>query len=156
MPTHHDRWRDAHGTPVRHECRIEQIPTTPPTRRGTDPAAINHANVHGGVTMYLPTRTLDWLAHRPRDHDLVHSVWDKLAELEQAGQQPGPIDALRRILTNHQPSPAGHCRTCRRWAWRHRPFPCIVWHQVRGELLGLFAAAGRQPDKGAVGTAATP
>jgi hypothetical protein len=28
-----------------------------------------------------------------------------------------------------------------RWTW-HRRFPCIVWHQVRGELLGLFASDG--------------
>lgn len=136
MPTDHDRWHDAHGTPIRHECWIEQLPMT-------------------DVTMNLPTRTLDWLAHRPRDHNLVHSVWDRLAELEQAGQETGPIDALRRILTDHQPSPAGRCRTCRRWAWRHRPFPCIVWHQVRGDLFGLFAA-GRPPDKGAAGTGYFP
>jgi hypothetical protein len=28
-------------------------------------------------------------------------------------------------------------------AWRRRPFPCIVWHQIRFELLGLVAGAGR-------------
>ncbi|MGH3992546.1 MAG: hypothetical protein ACRDSN_08775, partial [Pseudonocardiaceae bacterium] len=71
----------------------------------------------------LSTRTLDWLAHRPRDRDLVRSVWDTLTELERAGQQPGLIAALRSVLTHHQPTPAGRCHTCRR-AWRRRPFPC--------------------------------
>ena len=92
---------------------------------------------------HLSTQTLDWLADHPHARKLVRSVWDTLAELEQAGQQSGPLDALRRVLIHHQPTPTGRCHTCRRRAWRCRPFPCIVWHQVRGELLGLFASSRR-------------
>ncbi|MGH3997997.1 MAG: hypothetical protein ACRDTJ_11110, partial [Pseudonocardiaceae bacterium] len=74
---------------------------------------------------------------------LVRSVWDKLAELERSGQYPGAIDALRSVLIHHQPTSAGRCRACRRVAWRRRPFPCVVWHQIRGDLLGLFAGGHR-------------
>jgi hypothetical protein len=99
------------------------------------------------ATLQLSTRTLTWLADHPHARRLVHSVWDTLTELEQTGHHRGAINALRRVLTHHQPSAAGRCRTCRRWTC-HRRFPCIVWHQVRGELLGLFASDGghhRQP-----------
>ena len=95
------------------------------------------------ATLQLSTRTLDWLANHPHARRFVHSVWDKLAELERSGQHPEAIDALRRILTHHQPTAAGRCRICCRWAWRRPPFPCIVWHQVRGELLGKFSDGGR-------------
>lgn len=94
------------------------------------------------ATLHLSTQTRDWLTDHPQARALVRSVWDTLAELEQAGQHPGPLDALRRVLTHHQPTPTGRCHTCRRRAWRCRPFPCIVWHQIHGELLGLFARAG--------------
>ncbi|MGH3812477.1 MAG: hypothetical protein ACRDUV_08480 [Pseudonocardiaceae bacterium] len=115
------------------------MPPTPHTQRGIDPATATTPMPEVDVTTpHLSTRTLDWQDHRPRDRDLVRSVWDTLTELERAGQQPGPIAALRRVLTHHQPTPAGRCHTCRR-AWRRRSFPCIVWHQIRGELLGLFA-----------------
>lgn len=50
-------------------------------------------------------------------------------------------------LTHHRPTSGGRCRTCRRFSWRHlwrrRGFPCMVWHQIRGELLGVFAGGGR-------------
>ncbi len=95
----------------------------------------------------LSSQTLNWLAHHPRDRELVRSVWDTLTELERAGQQPGPIAALRSVLTHHQPTPAGRCRTCSR-AWRRRPFPCTVWHQIRGELLGLFAGSHHREPAG--------
>jgi hypothetical protein len=90
------------------------------------------------VTLHLSARTLAWLADHPQARKLVSSVWDMLTELEQAGHHPRPIAALRRVLTTHQPTPAGRCRTCRRATWRRRPFPCIVWHQIRLELLGVF------------------
>jgi hypothetical protein len=97
------------------------------------------------ATLHLSTQTRDWLADHPQARALVRSVWDTLAELEQAGQHPGPLDALRRVLTHHQPTTTGRCHTCRRRAWRCRPFPCIVWHQINGELHGLFTRTGHQP-----------
>ena len=92
--------------------------------------------------LHLPTRTLDWLAKDPRTRRLVHSVWDKLTELERDGHDPGALDALRSVLTHHQPTSAGRCRTCPRMTGRRRPFPCIVWHQIRIQLLGSFASSG--------------
>jgi hypothetical protein len=92
--------------------------------------------------LHLSTQTRDWLTDHPQARTLVRSVWDTLAELDQAGQHPGPLDALRRVLTPHQPTTTGRCHTCRRRAWHCRPFPCIVWHQIHGELLGLFTRAG--------------
>lgn len=98
------------------------------------------------MTLHLSPRTLVWLANHPQARKLVRSVCDTLTELEQAGCHPRPIAALRRVLTNHQPTPAGRCPTCRRMTWRRRPFPCVVWHQVHGELLGMFTDPGhRQP-----------
>ncbi|MGH3976935.1 MAG: hypothetical protein ACRDS9_26990 [Pseudonocardiaceae bacterium] len=95
------------------------------------------------ATLHLSTRTVAWLADHPAAGRLVGSVWDKLTELERSGQYPGAIDALRRVLIQHQPTSAGRCRTCRRVIGRRRPFPCIVWHQIRFDLLGLFASASR-------------
>ncbi|MGH4009017.1 MAG: hypothetical protein ACRDTH_12830 [Pseudonocardiaceae bacterium] len=54
---------------------------------------------------------------------------------QEKSRRPGAIAALRCVLSQHQPTAAGRCRTCRRFAWRRRRFPCIVWHQIRGELL---------------------
>jgi hypothetical protein len=94
--------------------------------------------------LHLSPRAVAWLADHPAARQLVCSVWDKLTELERLGQYPGAINALRRVLAQHQPTAAGRCRTCRRMAGRlgrRRPFPCIVWHQVHFDLLGLFAGA---------------
>ena len=91
---------------------------------------------------HLNTLNSAWLADHSQVRKLVDSVSDTLAELERAGQHPGPIAALRRVLAHHQPTAAGRCRTSRRWKWRRRRFPCIVWHQSRGELLGLFTHDG--------------
>jgi hypothetical protein len=90
----------------------------------------------------LSARTVAWLADHSQARKLVDSVWDTLAELERAGHHPRPIAALRRVLVHHQPTAAGRCRTCRRWKWRRRRFPCTVWHQIRGELLGQFTDSG--------------
>jgi hypothetical protein len=118
------------------------MPTALPTRHGIDPTASTTPMPRADVTLRLSDRTVAWLAHHPHARRLVRSVWDTLAELERAGQHPGPIDALRRVLTHHQPTSAGRCRTCRSWTGRRRRFPCIVWHQIRGEMLGLFSPAG--------------
>ena len=95
------------------------------------------------AALHLSPRTVAWLADHPQARQFVGSVWAKLTELERAGQFPAAIDALRRVLTDHQPTSTGRCRTCRRVTGRRRPFPCIVWHQIRFDLLGLFAGAGR-------------
>jgi len=94
------------------------------------------------VTVHLSARTVAWLAGHSQTRRLVGSVWDMLAELERAGHHPRPIAALRRVLAHHQPTAAGRCRTCRRWGWRRPSFPCVVWHQIRGELLGQFPDGG--------------
>ncbi|MBV9012935.1 MAG: hypothetical protein JO272_12955 [Pseudonocardiales bacterium] len=96
------------------------------------------------ATPHLSARTLSWLADRPHERRVVRSVWDTLTELERTGYHAGAIAALRRILTDHQPTSAGRCRTCRRFTKRRR-FPCIVWHQIRDELLlGLLADRDHQ------------
>jgi hypothetical protein len=94
------------------------------------------------VMLHLSARTVVWLADHPQARKLADSVWDTLAELERTGHHPRLIAALRRVLTYHQPTAAGRCRTCRRWKWRRSRFPCIVWHQIRGELFGLFTDGG--------------
>lgn len=104
-------------------------------------------------TLQLSPWTAAWLAGQPHSRKLVRSVWDTLAALEGAGHDPGAIAALRRVLTCHQPTPSGRCRTCRSWTWRRSPFPCIVWHQIRGELLGQFPTPTAQFD-GLIGSPA--
>ncbi len=53
------------------------------------------------------------------------------------------------LPTQRGSHPAGSTEPmpCRRFSWRHlwrrRGFPCMVWHQIRGELLGVFAGGGR-------------
>lgn len=111
---------------------------TMPTQCGIDPAATT-TPIPEVDAACLPARTLAWLAEHPHARRLVRSVWDTLTELEHAGHHPRPIAALRRVLAHHQPTPAGRCPTCRRWAGRRRRFPCVVWHQVRGELLDQLA-----------------
>jgi hypothetical protein len=92
------------------------------------------------ATPQLSARTLAWLAERPLALVVVESVWDTLTELEQAGHHPRLLAAVRFVLIHHEPTRAGRCRTCRRvsWRglWRRRRFPCVVWRQIRGELLG--------------------
>ncbi|MGH3686475.1 MAG: hypothetical protein ACRDSM_15790, partial [Pseudonocardiaceae bacterium] len=107
----------------------------------------------------LPARTVEWLQRRPpAERKFVHSVWERLAELERCGCPTGPIDALRSILLNHQPTTrSGRCHGCRRLTWRHhlvwhshlipvprcRHFPCLVWSQIGIELLENPAERGR-------------
>ncbi|MGH3852534.1 MAG: hypothetical protein ACRDR6_03360 [Pseudonocardiaceae bacterium] len=107
----------------------------------------------------LPARTLEWLEGRPHvERNFVHSVWDRLAELERFGCPTGPIDALRSILLDHQPATrSGSCHGCRRLNWcqrvvwryhlipvpRCRHFPCLVWSQIGVELLEHPAERGR-------------
>jgi hypothetical protein len=79
-----------------------------------------------------------------------------LTELQRSGQYPGAIDALRRVLTHHQPTAAGRCRTCARIRGRRRRFPCIVWHQIYCDLLGLFAGAGRHRQPAGQGSSPHP
>lgn len=114
------------------------MPTESTTYRWVDPAAVTTPMPRVDLTLHLSARTAGWLGNHSQARKLVGSVWDMLAELERAGCPLGPIAALRRILSHHQSTPAGRCLSCRRWRWRRRRFPCIVWHQVHVELLGLF------------------
>ncbi|MGH4007428.1 MAG: hypothetical protein ACRDTH_04545 [Pseudonocardiaceae bacterium] len=133
--------------------------TTVATQRGNDPAESTTPMARVDTPLRLPTRTVAWLVDHPQARRFVGSVWGELAELERSGHHPRTIDALRRVLIRHQPTSAGRCCTCRRVTGRRRPFPCIVWHQIRFDLLGLFAGTGRhrQPagqGSGTVGPAA--
>ncbi len=115
------------------------MPPIPPTHRGIDPAATT-PTPRADATLQLSARTLTWLAQRPHARALVDSVWDTLAELQRAGHPPRLLAALRFVLVHHEPTAAGRCRACRRvsWRglWRRRRFPCVIWRQIRGELLG--------------------
>ncbi|MGH4009896.1 MAG: hypothetical protein ACRDTH_17385 [Pseudonocardiaceae bacterium] len=120
--------------------------TPSPTERGSDPATATTSTSRVDVTLQLSARALAWLAHHPQARKLISSVWDTLAELEHAGHHPRLIAALRQVLTHHQPTSAGRCDTCRRLSWRrlwrHRDFPCLVWHQIRSELTGVPPGRG--------------
>ncbi|MGH3872877.1 MAG: hypothetical protein ACRDSR_15455 [Pseudonocardiaceae bacterium] len=98
------------------------------------------------ASLRLSARALAWLAEHPVARAVVDSVWDTLAELENAGHHAGALAALRFVLVHHEPNAAGRCRACRRVGWRglwrrHR-FPCVVWRQIRGELRGHLAVVG--------------
>ena len=103
-------------------------------------------------TPQLSARTLRWLASRPPARQVVNSVWETLAEVNDV---PRLRAALRFVLIHHEPTPAGRCRACRRMSWRslwrRRRFPCVVWRQIRGELLGHLTLDGvhrRRADHG--------
>lgn len=121
------------------------MPPTLPTRRTHDPAATTPIP-RVDVTLHLSARTLALLASRPLALAVVESVWGTLAELEAAGHHPRLLAAMRFVLIHHEPTRAGRCRACRResWRamWRRRPFPCVVWRQIRGELLGHLTIGG--------------
>ncbi len=123
------------------------MPTTPATPGGIDPAASTTPLPTVGPTPHLSTRTLAWLTNHPLAHAVIRSVWDKLTDLEHADHDPGVLAALRGVLAHHQPTSGGRCGTCRRLTWPHlwrrRPFPCLVWHQVRCDLLGPLVDRSR-------------
>jgi hypothetical protein len=122
------------------------MPAPPFTgRAGCDPMPTTTLLPRTGMT--LSARTVSWLAEHPDAHKMVSSVWTTLTALEKTGQHPGILAALRFVLIHHQPpSRTGRCPACRRHSWRHlwrrRRFPCVVWRQVRGELLGHLTLAG--------------
>jgi hypothetical protein len=74
------------------------MPTTSATGRGTAPPA---AIPGQDMSLQLSGQTVAWLAKRPHLRELVSSVWDKLADVEQAGDHPGAIAALRFVLVEH-------------------------------------------------------
>ncbi len=97
--------------------------------------------------MALSARTVSWLAEHPDAGAVVSSVWTALTALEQTGQHPGTLAALRFVLIHHQPpTRTGRCPACRRFTWhrlwRRRRFPCVIWRQIRGELLGHLTSTG--------------
>ncbi len=119
--------------------------TSLPTQRERDPAVATPMPTVD-ATLHLSARTLSWLAQRPQARLVVDSVWDTLTELEAAGHHPRLVAAVQFVLVHHAPTAAGRCRACRRvtWRglWRRRRFPCVVWRQIRGELLGHLAIGG--------------
>lgn len=121
------------------------MPTTLPTQRDSNPATTTPLPTVD-ATLHLSARTLSWLAPRPQARLVIDSVWNTLAELERAGHHPRLLAAVRFVLVHHEPSTAGRCRACRRvsWRglWRRRRFPCVVWRQIRGELLGHLCIRG--------------
>ncbi len=121
------------------------MPSTLPTQRGIH-SATTTPMPRVDATLHLSGPTLAWLAERPLARALVDSVWDTLAELERAGHHPRLLAALRFVLVHHEPTSAGRCRACRRGRWRglgrRRRFPCLVWRQIRGELLGPLGVGG--------------
>ncbi len=121
------------------------MPSTLPTQRGIDPATTSPMS-RVEATLHLSAPTVAWLAERPLAQVMVDSVWESLAELERAGHHPRLLAALRFVLVHHEPTSAGRCRACRRvrWRglWRRRRFPCVVWRQIRGELLGPLGVGG--------------
>jgi hypothetical protein len=92
------------------------------------------------VTPRLSETTVRWLDGLPRHGNPVGAVWNRLAELEDAGQDHRLITALRTVLVRHQPPRYGRCPACPRatWRklWRHPPWPCVVWGRVHFALLG--------------------
>jgi hypothetical protein len=114
-------------------------------RTGSDPMWATILRPRAGMTP--SARTMSWLVEHPDDREVVRSVWTTLAALEGAGHHPGTLAALQFVLIHHQPpTRTGCCPACRRHGWRHlwrrRRFPCMVWRQIRGELLGHLALAG--------------
>ncbi len=103
------------------------------TQRGSDPAVSTAPMLKVDATVHLSTRTLGWLADHPSARRLVRSVWDKLTELERAGQHPGPIDGLRRVLARYVlvrlvwPAPEGTLLVL--------PYLVVGWLAVRSVLL---------------------
>jgi hypothetical protein len=121
------------------------MPMTPPTGHANDPAASTIPILGADTTLSAPTVT--WLAQHPDAREVISSVCTTLTQLERAGQHPGTLAALRFVLIHHQPpTRTGRCPACRRQGWRHlwrrRRFPCVVWRQIRGELLGHLTLAG--------------
>lgn len=117
----------------------------PITGGATSMASLSVPKPKAGMT--LSARTVAWLAEHPDAQAVVSSVWTTLTELERAGQHPGTLAALRFVLIHHQPpTRTGCCPRCRRltWRqlWRRRRFPCVVWRQIRGELLGHLVITG--------------
>jgi len=107
---------------------------------------LNTPTLGTDITLQLSARTWQLLDDRPRERELVCSVWDRLDELERAGYDPGSIAALRFVLVHHQPTSTQQCRACRRWSWhrlwQRRSWPCVVWMQVHYELVGPLAGGG--------------
>ncbi|MGH3522208.1 MAG: hypothetical protein ACRDU4_05120 [Mycobacterium sp.] len=90
----------------------------------------------------LPETTQLCLAGLPRHGDPVRSVWNRLAELERAGNDPVVVDALRAVLLPHQPPRFGRCPACpKRW-WRRARWPCTVWCRAHLALFSACVATG--------------
>jgi hypothetical protein len=85
-----------------------------------------------------------FLASLPRHGDPVGAVWNRLAELEHAGNYSLVIDALRAVMLPHQLPRYGRCPACpKRWG-RRRRWPCAVWCRVHVALFSPCMATEDQ------------
>ncbi|MDQ2883271.1 MAG: hypothetical protein M3Y48_19400 [Actinomycetota bacterium] len=91
----------------------------------------------------LPETTQRFLAGLPRHGDPVRSVWNRLAELERAGNDPVVVDALRAVLLPHQPPRFGRCPACPK-RWGRRRWPCTLWCGVHVSLFSASVVTGVQ------------
>jgi hypothetical protein len=91
----------------------------------------------------LPQTTQRFLAGLPRHSDLVRRGWNRLAELERAGNDSAVIDALREVLLAHQPPRYGRCPACLKCWGRRRRWSCSVWCRVHLALFSLLEANDR-------------
>lgn len=118
------------------------------------------------MTLQLSTRTVAWLADRPRARELVGSVWDTLTDLERAGHHPGAIAAVRFVLVHHQPptppadaltaaSPGAACGAAdpgRAWSGGKSTTSCSAHSPAAlttGNNRKIVAGLGAQRDVGA-------
>ncbi|HKR51078.1 MAG TPA: hypothetical protein VJT72_16120 [Pseudonocardiaceae bacterium] len=93
----------------------------------------------------LPETTRRFLAGLPRHGDPVGAVWNRLGELERAGNDPTLIDALRAVLLPHQPPRYGRCPACPKRCWRRPRWPCAVWCRVHLALFSPWVGTGEHP-----------
>jgi hypothetical protein len=95
------------------------------------------------MTPGLPEPTQRFLAGLPRHGDLVGLGWNRLAELERAGNDSAVIDALRAVLLAHQLPRYGRCLACPKCWGRRRRWPCSVWCWVQLALFSPLEANNR-------------
>ncbi|HET9118381.1 MAG TPA: hypothetical protein VFN75_09995 [Pseudonocardiaceae bacterium] len=96
----------------------------------------------------LPETTQRFLAGLPRHGDPVGAVWNRLGELEHAGNDPALVDALRAVLLPHQPPRYGRCPACPKRRWARPRWPCAVWCRVHLALFSPWVETGERGGSG--------
>ncbi|MGH3899594.1 MAG: hypothetical protein ACRDTA_15405 [Pseudonocardiaceae bacterium] len=93
----------------------------------------------------LSETTQRFLAGLPRRGDPVGAVWNRLAELERAGNDSTLVDALRAVLLPHQSLRFGRCPACTKRWWCRRRWPCAVWYRVHVALFSPCVGTAQRP-----------